>query len=114
MALILACSFLRCLVISRATALASLSACALTLARAFAPFFPILMNIDTRFTSMITNNFDIIDNEKILLKIANPVNSNEFIAMIYLWQKSFAEKMRAKFFDLWKNAKELNVDVKIA
>ncbi|MHA2363984.1 MAG: TrmB family transcriptional regulator [Candidatus Hodarchaeales archaeon] len=77
----------------------------------FLPFYHILKNIETRFTSMITNNFDIIDKEKILLKIANPVDSNQFIALIYLWQKTFAEKMRSKFFDLWESGGEVNINL---
>ena len=55
-----------------------------------------------------------VDQEKILLKIGNPVNPEEYIALIYLWQKSFAKKMRDKFFDLWQIAEKLEINLALS
>ncbi|MHA2102638.1 MAG: TrmB family transcriptional regulator [Candidatus Hodarchaeales archaeon] len=73
-------------------------------------FVPLLKHIEIRFTSNVTNTFDIIDKEKVILKISNPINSNEYFALIYLWQKTFAEKMRQKYFDLWERGEKLEFD----
>jgi hypothetical protein len=38
------------------------------------------------------------------LKVPNLVDINDIFAMIYLWKKPFAEKLEAKFQDIWKQA----------
>jgi sugar-specific transcriptional regulator TrmB len=73
-------------------------------------FVPLLKSVEIRFTSNVTNTFDIIDKEKVILKIPNPISSNEYFALIYLWQKTFAEKMRQKYFDLWERGEKLAFD----
>ncbi|OLS26411.1 MAG: hypothetical protein HeimC3_09610 [Candidatus Heimdallarchaeota archaeon LC_3] len=77
-------------------------------------FTSVIKYLQIRFTPVVTNTFDIIDKEKIILKIPNPVNSSEYLAIIYLWQKSFAEKMRKKFFDLWQGAKLITFNISIS
>ena len=74
---------------------------------------PILNSIEVRFTSTITNTFDVIDREKVIIKIINPINENEYLALIYLWQNSFASKMREKFLQLWHGAKIPNLKVEV-
>ena len=67
---------------------------------------PILNTIEVRFTPVITNTFDVIDKEKVVFKITNPVNESDYLALIYLWQSTFAIKMREKFMQLWEVAKK--------
>ncbi len=74
---------------------------------------PIINFIEVKFTPTITNTFDVIDKEKVIFKIINPVNENEYLALIYLWQNSFALKMREKFFQLWENAKSLRIKMDV-
>ena len=74
---------------------------------------PILNSIEVRFTSTITNTFDVIDREKVIIKIINPINENEYLALIYLWQNSFASKMREKFLQLWHGAKIPSLKVEV-
>ena len=74
---------------------------------------PILNSIEVRFTSTITNTFDVIDREKVIIKIINPINENEYLALIYLWQNSFASKMREKFLQLWQGAKIPSLKVEV-
>ena len=66
--------------------------------------FPILADIPIRFTSTITNTFDVIDKEKVLLKISNPVDPSQYFAAIYVWQKKFASELREKFMQMWDEA----------
>lgn len=65
-----------------------------------------------RVTSQITNCFDIIDGEKVFLKVPNPINPKEYFAAIYVWQKHFAIELRKKFNELWKKAKEVRMEIK--
>lgn len=69
--------------------------------------FPDLPTDPVRYTSVVTNTFDIIDGEKVLMKIANPINPTEYFAAIYVWQKRFATELREKFNQMWDEAKEL-------
>ena len=64
-----------------------------------------------RVTSQITSCFDIIDGEKVFLKVPNPINPKEYFAAIYIWQKHFAVELRARFNELWKNAKEVRMGI---
>lgn len=73
-------------------------------------FLALLATLDYGITPKITNTFDIIDNEKVVIKILNPVNEEEFLALIYLWQSTFAIKMREKFFQLWEGAKKPKIE----
>lgn len=77
----------------------------------FLPFHSILKQIEIRFIPLSTNKFEIIDSEKILLKVPNPLQQEEYLAFIFLWQKSFAKKIRSKFFDLWKNGIPLSYSI---
>jgi sugar-specific transcriptional regulator TrmB len=73
----------------------------------------LLKEVEIRFTSVITNTFDVIDKEKVIIKIINPVNETEYLALIYLWQHSFASKMREKFLQLWDGAKIPKLKIQI-
>jgi sugar-specific transcriptional regulator TrmB len=68
--------------------------------------YPTLSQIPFRVSSLVTNSFDIIDREKVLLKINNPVNPSEYFAAIYVWQKKFAEELREKYNQMWEEAQE--------
>jgi hypothetical protein len=59
-----------------------------------------------RYTSIATNSFDVIDGEKVLLKVMNPINPTEYFAAIYVWQKKFATELTEKFDQMWDDAKE--------
>lgn len=73
--------------------------------------FAALNGAEVRRTQLTPTAFDIIDNEKILLKVMNPVKPDEFFAWIFVWQKKFASELRPKFQELWKSAKELKIEL---
>ncbi|PWI48044.1 hypothetical protein CEE45_08440 [Candidatus Heimdallarchaeota archaeon B3_Heim] len=60
-----------------------------------------------------TAGFDIIYGEKVFLKVPNPINPTEYFAAIYVWQKRFANELRARFNELWKNAKDVRIGIEI-
>ncbi|MHA2496058.1 MAG: hypothetical protein ACXAEI_11260 [Candidatus Hodarchaeales archaeon] len=37
------------------------------------------------------------------------IEYREYFAAIYVWKKEFAEELRAKFDELWTNAKQLRI-----
>lgn len=69
-------------------------------------------NIDTKYTDLITNNFEIIDGEKVLLKILNPIDLKENFAIIYVWRKEFAQNFRKKFNTMWETATDFSISFK--
>lgn len=68
---------------------------------------PELSAIQVRFNPKVVHTFDIIDSEKVILKMTNPLDLNEYLVAIYVWHKTFAKNLRDKFLTLWKNGKEL-------
>ena len=68
--------------------------------------YPTLSPLPVRVTSHATNSFDVIDGEKVLLKICNPVNLSEYFAAIYVWQKKFAAELHRKFHQMLDEAEE--------
>ncbi len=76
------------------------------------PFLGFLEAMQVKVIPRISNPFDVIDGEKVQLKVRNPAKPEEYFASIYVWQKEFAEELRNKFNEMWKEAKELRIDVK--
>jgi sugar-specific transcriptional regulator TrmB len=66
--------------------------------------YPALTKTPIRATPVVTNTFDVIDREKVLLKIANPVKPDEYLAAIYIWQHQFASELRTKYLQMWETA----------
>ena len=75
------------------------------------PFLPVLNNVEIGFTSVLTNTFDVIDFDKILLKVSNPVDPEEYIASIYLWTRELAKRFRDRFLDIWNDAEKLTFEI---
>ncbi|MHA2305448.1 MAG: TrmB family transcriptional regulator [Candidatus Hodarchaeales archaeon] len=74
-------------------------------------FFDVLDKAKVRHCLNCTTAFDVIDNEKVLVKVMNPVKPDEFFAWIFVWQKKFAEELKSKFQELWMNATELKIEL---
>ncbi|UCG03803.1 MAG: TrmB family transcriptional regulator [Candidatus Heimdallarchaeota archaeon] len=76
-----------------------------------AHFFVLLDRAEVKRTQLTPTAFDIIDDEKILLKVMNPVNPDEFFAWIFVWQKKLAINLKPKFQELWKDATDLKIEI---
>ena len=75
------------------------------------PQFRFLKKMDVRIIPTISNHFDIIDGEKVQLKVKNPAMPDEYFASIYVWQKEFAAQLGEKFEELWREGKEFRADI---
>ena len=60
-----------------------------------------------RFAVSTSSPFDIIDGERVLVRVSNPVNAAESLAAIAVWDISLANELRDKFNKLWDNGKKL-------
>ena len=67
--------------------------------------------IEIRISEQKTYTFDVIDGEKVLVKIMSPVKPDEYFALIYVWQKAFAMELRSKFLELWNVAESISLKV---
>lgn len=67
--------------------------------------YPALSQVPFCITPLVVNTFDVIDGEKVLLKISNPINPSEYFAAIYVWQK-FATELKEKFSQMWEEEEE--------
>ncbi|MFX0124270.1 MAG: TrmB family transcriptional regulator [Candidatus Hodarchaeota archaeon] len=76
-----------------------------------AHFFVVLNRAEVKRTQQTPTAFDIIDGEKILLKVMNPVNPDEFFAWIFVWQKKLAMELKPKFQELWTKATDLRIEL---
>lgn len=75
-------------------------------------FIGLLDGVQVKAIQTISNPFDVIDEEKVQLKVRNPAKPEEYFASIYVWQKEFATELRKKFNEMWKEAKKFKVEVK--
>ncbi len=62
---------------------------------------------EIKYTTKKHQGFTIIDREKVIIKVANPMNGEEMLAAIYLWQKNLGSTLRKSFFELWEAADPL-------
>jgi sugar-specific transcriptional regulator TrmB len=69
-----------------------------------APFLKYLNKIHIKITSTIATPFDVIDSEKVWLRVRNPINEEEYFVMIFLKQRKFAEELKNKFQEMWREA----------
>jgi sugar-specific transcriptional regulator TrmB len=68
--------------------------------------FPVFADVPLRFTPIESNAFDVIDSEKVLMKVSNPINPSEYFAAFYVWQKKFASELKQKFMQMWNEAEK--------
>jgi hypothetical protein len=52
--------------------------------------------------------FTIIDNDKVVFSIIDPVEQNNVIAMTKVWDQRLASKLQGKFEEMWESAKKLH------
>jgi predicted transcriptional regulator len=66
------------------------------------------LSCEIRVTNHIAGSFILIDDEKMLLDLRNPVDPLEKMAMIYIWKKSLGTVLKHNFEKMWENAREFN------
>ena len=53
--------------------------------------------------------FEVIDGEKVVLKVDNPNNPAQILAMVKIWDVKLAKEIREKFEEMWSEAKPLKL-----
>lgn len=68
-----------------------------------------MKNIEVRFSDKpFPAYFTIIDNDKVVFSIIDPIEQNSIIAMTKVWDSRLAKKIKEKFDKMWKSAKQLH------
>lgn len=68
-----------------------------------------MKNIEIRFRDKpFPAYFTIIDNDKVIFSIIDPIEQNSIIAMTKVWDQRLAKKLKEKFDKMWKTAKKLH------
>ena len=75
------------------------------------PFLPFLgeEKMEIKITNTTSSPFDVMDGERVQLKVRNPARPQEYFASVYVWQREFAEELREKFQEMWEEAKEFRI-----
>ena len=66
-------------------------------------------NLNVRIVKEVHVSFDILDKEKVIIKVKNPVSPKNHFAAIFVWDKKLAKDLREKFEALWLNAIPLDI-----
>lgn len=61
-------------------------------------------NLNCRVITFTSTLFDIIDDDRVNLKISSPVNKEELLAIMHVRDKRLAAEMKKHFEDMWKRA----------
>ena len=57
----------------------------------------------------VPSYFEVIDGEKVVLKVNNPKNPGQILAMTKIWNVKLAKEIRDKFEEMWSEAKPLKL-----
>ncbi len=68
---------------------------------------------EIRIISLLPYPFTLIDTQKVILKMLNPLNPPEFLAAIYLWEKQLAQSLKQKFQEMWGEATSLKIGISV-
>jgi NADH:ubiquinone oxidoreductase subunit B-like Fe-S oxidoreductase len=70
-------------------------------------------SLQCRVINFTSTLFDIIDDDRINLKISSPVKKAELFAIVHVRDKKLAAEMKKNFEDMWNKAEPLRVQGKI-
>jgi len=70
-------------------------------------------SLQCRVINFTSTLFDIIDDDRINLKISSPVKKEELFAIVHVRDKKLAAEMKKHFEDMWKKAEPLRMQGKI-
>jgi sugar-specific transcriptional regulator TrmB len=66
-------------------------------------------NLQCRTTTFTSTLFDVIDDDRINLKISSPVKKEELFAIVHVRDKKRAAEMKKHFEDMWEKAQALKL-----
>ena len=62
--------------------------------------------LEVRFITTPIAPFDVVDGEKVTIKVRNPVDPQQFFAAIAVWERALARELKQRFEELWEQATE--------
>lgn len=65
-------------------------------------------NLHVRVVEKVHTPYDIIDGEKVILTVKNPIDPGEYFAVISVWDRELGEGLREKFQEVWEKSAPLN------
>jgi len=71
-------------------------------------FLQILNLAEVKYIKTYHQGFTIIDKEKVIIKVSNPLG-DEMLAAMYMWQNTLAQTLRESFLELWEQASPLSI-----
>ncbi len=79
----------------------------------FSPMMARLMpffgdNLEIRVVEEVHTPYDVIDREKVTLNVKNPLEPEEYFAVISVWDRELGEGLREKFEVLWERAEAMD------
>ncbi len=70
----------------------------------------IMDNVEIRVMKRATPSyFEVIDAEKVVLKVNNPKNPAQILAITKIWDVKLAKEIRAIFEEMWSEAKPIEL-----
>ncbi len=66
-------------------------------------------NLHCRITTFTSTLFDVIDDDRVNLKISSPLNKEELLAIMHVRDKKLASEMKKHFEDMWRKAERLKL-----
>lgn len=66
-------------------------------------------NVEIRYQDEpFTTCFAVIDNDKVVISIIDPVEQKNLLSMTKIWDQRLASRLQSEFEEMWKSAKKLN------
>jgi sugar-specific transcriptional regulator TrmB len=63
-------------------------------------------NFEIRFTQVFSKSFVIVDDEKVIVEIENPIEPETPLARLYLWKRNLAIELKKKFEIMWNQSRQ--------
>jgi len=74
-------------------------------------FNKIMKNVEVRILKELSPEpFTLIDEDKIILRVNDPIDKNKILAMNKIMDKSLSKTLKEKFNEMWEKAKSINVN----
>lgn len=75
----------------------------------FSSTLSFLVQGEVKLVSLLPYPFSVLDGEKVILKVLNPINPSDFLSAIYLRDRNLATSLRERFMTLWQTAEPIDL-----
>ena len=67
-------------------------------------------NLHVRVVDKVHTPYNVIDDEKVIFAVKNPMDPEEYFAVISVWDRELGEGLKGKFLDAWRKAQPLEAE----